>query len=168
MKQLKRVGFLLLALWMVAGVGIIDTSLAASKKQLPTAPTEGTPSKNPNFGSTENSVEVQATQYIKNWGTSIGNLSGNIVNVSGFTDSYSSVDTIAIDLYLQYWDSALGKWVDLAHVGEFKDVNTDHVYGADDLAVSSGFYYRTRGIHYVIENGTVEQINSVSTYIKVN
>jgi hypothetical protein len=95
-------------------------------------------------------------------------LSGSIVTVSGSTESYSSVDTIAVDLYLQYWDSGQSKWVDLAHVSEFKEVYTSYVYGADVIIITSGFYYRTRGIHYVIENGTVEQVNSVSTYIYVD
>ncbi|KXG42629.1 hypothetical protein U473_00140 [Tepidibacillus decaturensis] len=113
----------------------------------------------------EESIEIQSTQYIKSWNTNINNLSVNIVNVSGFTDSYSTVETISVDLYLQYWDSGQGKWVDLVHVGEFKQSNTSHVAGTDDVAVSSGFYYRTRGIHYIIENGTVEETSSVSTYI---
>ncbi|MFT9485962.1 MAG: DUF6147 family protein [Tepidibacillus sp.] len=165
MKQLKKVGILLLTAWMISGVFFTDTSLAADKTQLPPAPTEGTPSKNSNFDSMEESIEIQSTQYIKSWNTNINNLSVNIVNVSGFTDSYSTVETISVDLYLQYWDSGQGKWVDLVHVGEFKQSNTSHVAGTDDVAVSSGFYYRTRGIHYIIENGTVEETSSVSTYI---
>jgi hypothetical protein len=72
MKQLKRVGLLLLTLWMVAGVGITDVS--AAKKRLPPAPMEGTPSNNPKFGSIEKSIDVQATEYIKNWNTFINNL----------------------------------------------------------------------------------------------
>lgn len=150
---------------MVTGLYMADESLATGKNKLPTAPTEGTPSNDLNFGSTEQSINSQSTQFIKNWETAITSLSGNIVNVKGSTDSYSSVDTIAVDLYLQYWDNAQSKWIDLAHVGEFKAVNAVRITGSDDVAVSSGFYYRTRGLHYVIENGTVEQINSVSAYI---
>ncbi|WP_018131124.1 DUF6147 family protein [Effusibacillus pohliae] len=161
-----------MVIWMFA-VGLAAlllqpaSGLAAGKK--PPAPMEGTPASQPHFGYGSlsfGSFTIQSTQYLQSGETFIG-ASGTRVTVSGNTQAYTAVDTIAIDLYLQKWDAAQGRWTDVAYVGQFKDYASSFVYGAKDLYVTGGYYYRTRGVHWVNEAGVIEQGGSVSTYIYV-
>lgn len=148
----------------------VETGHAASKKDLPPAPTEGTPSRDLRHGVGEikrGEVSTQSTQYLMNGECYINLNSGTIVTIGGKTSAYSSVDTVAVDLYLQRWDSSKGQWVDVIHVDEFKDYNASIVTGSKDVNVVSGYYYRTRAHHWVNEGDVVEQNNSVSSYIYV-
>lgn len=164
-------GLLLLTIVLMGTLVIVpDMISAAGKKDQPVPPTEGTPSKTPKKGlsssTNTNNLQTQSTMYLKSWESSISSLSGNIVRVGGFTESYSSVDTIAVQLFLQYWDGE--KWVDEVNVGEFKNSNTTYVDGSDRFTVSSGFYYRVRGVHYIINDGLTERVNSYTSFIYVN
>jgi hypothetical protein len=165
--KMKKLLVLVLIVFMI-GVMYSEVEAASSENQRPPAPTEGTPVQIPDNtnASTSSELETQSTTYLKTWSVWIKNPSGNTVDVSGDTESYSAVDTIAVKLYLQYWDGE--KWVDIAYVGEFKDSNTSYVWGSGSLDVSSGYYYRTRGVHYVIEDGLSEKVNSASSHIYID
>lgn len=167
MHKFKKIGVLLLVVLMVTML-VQEVSFATGKNKLPQAPTEGAPSKNPKHGEGSiNQVKIQANQYLMD-GQSFIDATNSTVTVSGHTKAMSSVDTIAVDLYLQRWDSSKGQWVDVIRVGEFLDYNTSVVTGGKDVNVVSGYYYRTRAHHWVNEGGTVEQDYSYSTYIYVN
>lgn len=148
----------------------VDIGHAAGKKDVPSAPTEGTPSKNLRHGKgvTETELSTQATQYLRSGESSIKSTSGTIATVTGKTNAYSTVDTIAADLYLQRWDATQGIWVDVLHVGEFKSYYVSSVSGSKDVNVVGGNYYRTRAHHWINEGGTIEQVQSVSSYVYVD
>jgi hypothetical protein len=168
MKKITKLGILIMAVFMILSVFNVEIGHAASKKNLPPAPTEGTPSKNLKKGQGETGdLSTQSTQYLANGDCYIDS-TGTSVTVGGKTSAYSSVDTIVVDIYLQRWDSSKGQWVDLAHAGEFKDYNTSLVVGSNDTNVPGGYYYRTRAHHWVNEGVVIEQSNSVSTYIYVD
>lgn len=167
MRNLKLLGILLLTVVLIGGFILPESSLAEGKYQLPPAPTEGEASKNPKRGEGSIETRIQATQLLMG-GKSFISASGTTITVSGNTTAYSSVDTIAVNLYLQRWDSTKGQWVDVVYMGEFKDYNTSVVSGGKDVLVVAGYYYRTRALHWINEGGTVEQGNSTSTYIYVD
>ncbi|WNF35039.1 hypothetical protein RJD24_11175 [Bacillaceae bacterium IKA-2] len=162
--MVKKVAFLLLAMiiMMTSITMLTGVSLASETKE----PTEGTRSLHPDEGtsSDENPFMIESTQYIKVWESLISR-TGNNIRVSGFSETYSTVDTIGVKLFIQYWNGQ--KWIDLESVGDFKKNNTNYVNGIGHFTVSSGFYYRTRGVHYVRHNGLTEQVNSYTSYIYV-
>jgi hypothetical protein len=170
MKKIKKLGILLMVVCMMFTFLSVDIGHAASKKDVSSAPTEGTPSKNLRHGKgvTETELSTQATQYLRSGECSIKSTSGTIVTVTGKTNAYSSVDTIAVDLYIQQWDESQGKWVDVLNVGEFKDYYVSSVSGSKDANVVGGYYYRTRAHHWINEGGTVEQSQNFSAYIYVD
>jgi hypothetical protein len=170
MKKIKKLAILLMVVCMMLTFLSVDIGQAAGKKDIPSAPTEGTPSKNLRHGKgvTETELSTQATQYLRRGESSIKSISGTIVTVSGTTLAYSSVDTIAVDLYLQRWDANQGKWVDVLNVEEFKRYYESSVSGSKDVNIVRGYYYRTRAHHWTNEGGTVEQVQSVSSYIYVD
>jgi hypothetical protein len=168
MMKLKKKGILITVIMIVAVLLGAETGLAAGKSVLPPSPTEGTESKNPRYGrGSIGGVSSLATQYLKSGDCYIKLVSGNTVTVGGSTSAYSSVDTIAVDLYLQRWDSSQGVWVDVLHVGEFKNNNLSQISGSKDVSVPSGYYYRSRAHHWVNEGGVTEQAYSYSSYIFV-
>jgi hypothetical protein len=168
MKNIKKLGILVMTVLIMTSVFGVETGHATSKKNLPPAPTEGTPSKNLKKGTGEiGDLSTQSTQYLANGDCYIDS-TGTAITVGGKTSAYSSVDTVAVDVYLQRWNSSTGQWGDVAHAGEFKDYYTSLVAGSNDTNVPGGYYYRTRAQHWVNEGGVIEQSNSVSTYIYVD
>lgn len=169
MKNFIKFEFLLTMLLSVTGpIVVAENSFAAAKKQVPPAPTEGTPAldRNHGTGSLTNQISIQSTQYLMT-GNSYISKSGTVLTISGDTQAYSSVDTIAVDLYLQKWDAANSRWVDVVHAGEYQNYNASFVSASRGINSVAGYYYRTRAHHWVVKNGTVEQGDSVSSYVFV-
>jgi hypothetical protein len=110
-------------------------------------------------------VGIESTQYIKSYNSTVGKTGTSTLKVDGYTESYSSVDTIGVKIYLQTWTD--GMWVDIAYVGDFKKSNAYYTSGAAEYTVTRGKYYRSRSIHYVTHNGITEQKNYISTYVYV-
>ena len=133
------------------------------------APSKGIASTNPAYGtgSTSLSFIIKSTQYLKEGNNYIQLISDNIVTVGGNTQAYSTVDEIVLALYLQRWDDANSRWVDVLYIGEFAQFNSSFVNGAKDITVPKGYYYRTRSYHSILEGGTLEQMNVYSSYIYV-
>lgn len=111
-------------------------------------------------------ISIQSTTYLKVWSVFITQISGNEIEVSGDTESYNDVDTIKLKLYLQYWNG--NNWLDAAYLGQYSKTSTNYVSGISNATVGGGYYYRTRGVHTVNHSGTVEEINSYSSYIHIN
>ncbi|MBO8173094.1 MAG: hypothetical protein H0Z33_14540 [Bacillaceae bacterium] len=139
------------------------TSLAATNDQ-PALPTEGTPAGQ-SGSETAGDVIIQSTLYFKSGESGIYQEDQNTVQVSGYTETYSSVDVISVKLYVQYWDQEDRQWKDAGYLGEFKKTNDDYVSGIKTVDVNGGFYYRTRAVHTVEEGGMQEKVTSYSNYI---
>jgi hypothetical protein len=114
---------------------------------------------------TPGDVGIESTQYIKSYNSNVNKTGASTLRVDGYTESYSSVDTIGVKIYLQTWTD--GMWVDIAYVGDFKKSNAYYTSGAAEYTVTRGKYYRSRSIHYVTHNGITEQKNYISTYVYV-
>lgn len=109
---------------------------------------------------------IQSTLFLKVWSTTITQKSGTSIQVTGDTEAYEDVDTIEVKLYLQYWDGT--QWLDSTYIKTYSDTFSNYVYGAANLTVQSGYYYRTKGIHYVNKSGSVEQVTSYSSSIYIS
>ena len=149
---------------------VVNTvSAAAESKQV--GPTDGISSQGSiGEGCTPSSTIVfpMSTNYLKVGHCYIIGNSDSQVEVKGDTESYSTVDTIAVDLYLQQWDESSGVWSDVVHVGEFKNFNSTTVSGGKTVNVPADHYYRTRALHWVSHDGELEQLTCYSSYIYVD
>lgn len=169
MKKLKKVAVLLFTLLIMANIVMVNNSFAKEQESL--SPTEGVSAKKKNYGESSihtNDLQVQSFQYLSTGKTYIKKVSSTIVTVGGSTEAYSAVDTIAVNLYLQRWDASSGVWLDVVDVGENKNYNSSIVSDSVNINVVSGYYYRTRGYHWVNMGGTIEQANSYTSYIYVD
>ncbi|GIP31244.1 hypothetical protein [Paenibacillus sp. J2TS4] len=84
------------------------------------------------------------------------------IGFSGSTFATQIVSTIAIKLTLQMWTGQ--DWIDLKE-NEFKANNDVTVYGADSRTSTSGYYYRVKGYHWVIQGTDFESGYSYSKTI---
>jgi hypothetical protein len=170
MRILRILGVMLMCVVLV-GVYLFPDQQTLANGQA-SKPTEGVESNHPNYGEGNTGDQGSSrfgptsTKYFK-VGKSFILSSGDIVTVSGSTEAYIAVDTIGIELYLQRWDAASGKWIDVAYAGEWKNYNSSFVMGGVDIRVVRGYYYRTRAVHWVVESGTTEQKYSATSYIYV-
>ncbi|MBP3041046.1 hypothetical protein J9303_16390 [Bacillaceae bacterium Marseille-Q3522] len=153
-------------LGMLVFVG--NTTLADSKESAFARPIVGEAAANPfhGVGSIDKELGIQAI-YLRDGISYIRKLSSTSVSVSGRTTANFAVNTVAVDLYLQRWDSSNGIWKDVFHVGEIKAYQTSSVYGTKNVNVLSNKYYRTRAVHWVQNGGTKEQNVSYSGYVYV-
>ena len=154
--MLKRVVVsLALLLFVFANVPNLSSAAKDPAVPPPPPPTE-------EFNSEES---LMSTLYLKVWQVWIQHLGDNVLNIMGDTEAYEDVDIVRVTLYIQYWNGS--QWVDGAYVGTFEDYDTDYVWGAKYAVVSSGYHYRTKGIHYVNKSGSWEQVNSYSGSIYI-
>lgn len=146
----------------------MESGYAQTTKELPSAPTEGILSDDLVSGygeiqfNTDNSI--QALDYLIS-GTCTIRATDNRLTITGSTRAAIAVDTIAVTLWLQRWDSTNSKWVDVAYLGETKVGKQKRVEAGKQVTVAKGYYYRTRAHHYVNHKGTIEQLQSFSGYI---
>jgi len=163
-----------ICIWLIALLYISvfsDITTYAEETPIKDAPNLGVPSNISNYGdgSIENGrISIQSTYFLMDGTCFIDKISSTQVSVGGKTTSYKSIDTVAVKLYLQRWDSSTGFWKDAIYVGEFKDINTSTVYGSKRVNVPSNYYYRTKAIHWVNSGGNIEQNSCYSSYIYVN
>ncbi|MDA8226901.1 MAG: hypothetical protein M0T74_04225, partial [Desulfitobacterium hafniense] len=103
---------------------------------------------------------VQAIYLISGYGSGINNLGGGTVSITGYTDTYSTVSSVTVTLYLQKWDGS--QWVDLTGQS-YTSYSTASVTGTKYIAVAGGAYYRTRALHNAKNGSTTDS----SSYIYV-
>jgi len=165
MKKLKKFRAVLVLICLIA-VGMSDAGLAAAKEG-PPAPTSGTASTDPDYGETIKIVNPLTTKYIKDWNIYIKKISDNYIKIGGYTASYSASDSIGLKLFLQSWNESSSQWEDIDGK-EWVASSSDYVSGAREYDVESGYYYRVRGVHYVLESGTKEQVEDISGYLYID
>jgi len=144
---------------------------AAAPKDPPPEPTEGIKSDDPLAGSVDFSrmaepgnPGVQAIYLISKYGSSINNLGGGTVSITGYTDTFNTVSSVTVTLYLQKWDGS--QWVDLTGQA-YTNYSTFSVTGTRNLAVAGGAYYRTRALHNAKNGSATDSTTSTSSYIYI-
>ncbi|WP_019537528.1 hypothetical protein [Paenibacillus ginsengihumi] len=163
----KRFGSMLVALAVACTFGA--GSALADEKDRPPAPKEGVPAVGAEGASkiAENLLGVQSTEYLKVWRSSINQLSGTKVRLSGSTDTYDDVNLIEVHLYLQYWNEGASRWDDISGPHIFSKTSSSKVSGSVDITLSSGYYYRTKAVHRATSNAETEQQVSFTDYIYI-
>lgn len=170
---MRRISKIIVAFGIVVLMSIffdMKVSSAATEGKFPTPPKEETLSLdiNEGLGGIQiNPVNTLANSYFLS-GKSFISATGNKVTVDGETRSNAKVDRVAVNLYLQRWDTTRGVWVTVTSIGGFTEYNASMVKGGNKVNVESGYYYRTLAHHRVIHNVKVEQAysNTSSIYVK--
>ncbi len=164
-KFLMTIAMAMVMLLLFSGIAV------AAPKDRPPEPTEGIKSDDPLAGSVDFSrkaepgnLGVQAIYLISGYGSGINNLGGGTVSITGYTDTYSTVSSVTVTLYLQKWDGS--QWVDLTGQS-YTSYSTASVTGTKYIAVAGGAYYRTRALHNAKNGSTTDSSTSTSSYIYV-
>lgn len=164
--MLKKV--VLICLLAVLAVATLITPASASPKDKPPLPTEGVMSPDPMYGSSEFLIDPnQATAtggLIMKGASTISNLGNGNVQIYGYTQTYSVADSIKVTVYLQKWTGS--QWVDVTGVAN-SAAYTDYVSIGKPIAVSAGYYYRTRAVHTATSGTTTDTTYSTSSYIYI-
>ncbi|MGB9904902.1 MAG: DUF6147 family protein [Desulfotomaculales bacterium] len=108
---------------------------------------------------------IESLLYLRDGYCWISSPEAGKVTIYGKTSASQAVERILLRLTLQKWNGSA--WGDLAS-WQFEDFYVSSVSGSKTVQVSSGYYYRVKGFHQVMENGTSESANSFSGYILVD
>ncbi len=168
---MRRISKIVVAFGIVVLISILfdmKVSSAATEEQFLAPPTEDeTFPEDLNEVIKINPVNSLANSYLKNGKVSIGS-TGNVITVTGETNSFSSVSSITLNLYLQRWDPTRRTWITIVNIGGFTNSNSSSVKATKKINTSSGYYYRARAHHRISHNGTVEQAysNTSSIYLE--
>ncbi len=164
MKSLNRT--ILLLLFAIVAMGwTTHESLAAEEEPPSIIPINDLASE---IGNNSNDFNLFSTQYIMSGYSFIELLTSSTLKVSGNTKAYTPVNTIKVDLYLQQWNSSKSQWVDVLAIGPATNYSSDFISYSKQAKVISGYYYRTKALHHIIHNGTIEQFTSISNQIYAN
>jgi len=171
MRQRRKKGLILLVA-LVVGVMILPTAGFAAQKERPPLPVSGKEAKDPKAGSTVSfsGIGVFSTQYLKTWSSFINQpVAGEAkLNIGGSTSTYSAVDTVGLSLILQVYDESAGLWSNVRTLGTWEKIGGSGVSsGTLAVTVPGGFYYRVKGVHYAVENGSREEQTSYTNYLYI-
>jgi len=97
--------------------------------------------------------------YLDSGTCSITAKTGSVV-ASAHTSANREVDSIGVTIYVQKWNGS--SWENDGAGHTFGGNDTGFYSNAVSKTVTPGYYYRTRAIHWVIENGVYEQGENVS------
>ncbi len=103
--------------------------------------------------------------YLDSGSCSITAKTGSVVAAAN-TSANQNVDSIGVTIYVQKWDGS--SWGNFGSGSTLGGNNTGFYSNAVSIAVTPGYYYRTRAIHWVIENGVYEQGENVSGSVLVS
>jgi len=138
---------------------------SASSEEKPDLPTEGVISSDPMYGSSEDLNQAAATGGLIMQGScSISNVGNGNVEIYGYTQTYSAVNSIKVTVYLQKWTGS--QWVDVTGITN-SATNTDYVSAAKTIAVTPGYYYRARAVHNATSGTDSDTISSTTSYIYI-
>jgi hypothetical protein len=88
------------------------------------------------------------------------------VGITGETVATQSVDDISVKMFLQKWDGS--SWSDIASSLVYSTTNFYYIQAGENMLVQTGYYYRTRSEHKVIEGSSIETYVSYSPSALIN
>ncbi|UOQ49246.1 DUF6147 family protein [Gracilibacillus caseinilyticus] len=107
-------------------------------------------------------IQIQSSEYIKEGNSSIRKKDSQTISSSCSTYSYSSVQQVSCNIYLQVRDKASGNWYTTDSNKRFVNYTSKSVSGSVNFKVEKGHRYRVRTIHSISHYGTIEQLISVT------
>ncbi|MFD0671262.1 hypothetical protein [Cohnella sp. GCM10027633] len=141
--RMKRIAVAALAFALLLGGGVITSPHGARAEGIPV------PDERAAF-----SVFDPSHLYLSNGSNSISVSTGNIV-VGVSTTATMIVDSIGYTVYIQKWNGS--SWETYGSGNTVGGSNAINFSGNVPKSVASGYYYRARTIHWVIENGVYEE-----------
>ena len=90
------------------------------------------------------------------------------VSVSGTTTAHQICDSVKVAVYL---DESSNGGSSFGTIGtyHFEETDTSSCHGSKTgISVTSGYYYRSRGVHSVTEKGTTETTSTCSSSLKAS
>lgn len=106
------------------------------------------------------------TIYLSNGTCRILSDGNHKITVSGSTTCYVVCDEVKVSLIVERLEG--GRWESYKIIGTKTAFNNYTVFKTKQLTVPGGYYYRIRGNHVAIEDGTVETLGGVSDGIWIN
>ncbi|MFC5701720.1 DUF6147 family protein [Cohnella faecalis] len=103
--------------------------------------------------------------YLDSGGSSITASTGK-VTVAASTTALIAVDSIGITFYVQKWNGS--SWETVGSGTTTGGNNASSYTNSLARTVTSGYYYRSRTIHWVIENGVYEEGELFSSSVLVS
>ena len=103
--------------------------------------------------------------YLRGGTSRISNLGGGRVSVTGTTTAWSKVDTLHVTVYLEKYSGGTWKYVNSWVANASNNIS---VMKNMSVSITTGSYYRAKGIHRVTEGSKTEQCNSITDGIKIN
>ncbi|ANY69395.1 hypothetical protein BBD42_25095 [Paenibacillus sp. BIHB 4019] len=104
--------------------------------------------------------------YLLDGTNRITKVNNQAVTLSGYTYGYYQLDSLGITFYLERWTG--NEWVTHGTGVNRSDLNKDTFSSSVTMSANSGYYYRVRTIHWVIEDGNYEQGQVISEHILVS
>jgi hypothetical protein len=84
----------------------------------------------------------------------------------GTTYANQKVNSIGVTLYLQKWTGS--NWVNVGFPGDYSSSSRDSYTNEITYSnIETGYYYRARTIHWIVQDGTYEQGERVSDYLLI-
>lgn len=110
-------------------------------------------------------IGIEALQLIAFYGNEIAQVGSEAkVRLSGYTIAQTTMDYVAVRVYLQKWDGS--NWVTVVSY-PFENYSTDEVEGAYYYPVQRGYYYRAKGLHLARKGSVSEETVSYSASIRI-
>lgn len=164
MNQRKPLVFLTLALVLSI---ILAPNLSLAEGSAPT----GAKAVDPDRGQVTHTAVVgdiglQGAMLITQWGAAIERIGARELLLSGYTQAYQAMDSIAVTIYIQRWNGSA--WVELPGSWRYSKQYASYVAGYPAVKVNDPGYYRTRAVHSVDDGLIVDRQESVSPYIWVD
>ncbi|MCG8482192.1 MAG: DUF6147 family protein [Clostridia bacterium] len=115
-------------------------------------------------GNTMVTKAASSNSMIDLCGSLIQNLGNGDVYIQGYTQSFNKVDTIKVKVYLQ--KLTITGWT---NVDSWTKTETNDDYAEKYLVenVETGYYYRVRSYHTVIDNGVTEYTDTMTDDILI-
>ncbi|MFC5530600.1 hypothetical protein [Cohnella yongneupensis] len=112
-----------------------------------------------------NSIFNPAHLYLDSGTCGIAAQSGSVI-LSASTSANTVVDSIGITVYVQKWNGSA--WETYGSGSTLGGNNLAYYSNSVLKSVTPGYYYRTRSIHWVIENGVYEEGEKFSASVLVS
>ena len=111
-----------------------------------------------------NTINTQNSLF-KQWTCGITDNHNGTVTISGSTTATITVEYLDVKVYLQRLNGST--WVDVTS-RTYSDTSSSRVSNYSSVAVTTGYYYRTRSVHTIRNSGQSQSETSVSQAILVN
>lgn len=111
-------------------------------------------------------INTVGSSLIKEWDCTITDHSNGNVSIAGETLTYSNVDYLDVQVFLQRWNGS--NWVDVTS-RTYSRTSGSYISGSTKLSVAKGYLYRCRAVHSARKAGSSnDSKTSVTSAISIH